>query len=203
MFIQKYLSQVSQIVEKINLDDIAGVIQVLKNVREKQGRLFLIGSGGGAGHASHATCDFRKLGGFNAYCPLDNISELTARINDEGWDTSIANNLIASQLNEKDCLFVFSVGGGSEEKNISTNLVNAVKIAKNKGAKVVGIVGKDGGYTAKNSDACIVVPTVDEKAITPHTEGMQAVLWHLLISHPDLQKNPTKWESVSQAVGGV
>jgi D-sedoheptulose 7-phosphate isomerase len=174
------------------------VVRVLKSVRDHQGRLFLIGSGGGAGHASHATCDFRKLGGFDAYCPLDNISELTARINDEGWETSIANHLHVSKLNSKDCLFVFSVGGGSEEKNISTNLVYAIKAAQQVGAKIVGIVGKDGGFTAKNSDACVVVPTIDDLLITPHTEGMQAVIWHLLISHPELKQHQTKWESVTK-----
>lgn len=195
-FIDQYLSQTQEILSKIDQKDIYKALHVLKGVRDLKGRLFLIGSGGGAGHASHATCDFRKLGGFHAYCPLDNISELTARINDEGWDSSIANNLLASSLHSNDCLLVFSVGGGSEDKNISMNLVNAVKTAKDVGAKVVGIVGKDGGFTAKNADACIIVPTVDAKLITPHTEGMQAVLWHLLVSHPDLQLHPTKWESI-------
>ena len=170
------------------------MVQLLKGVRDQEGRLFLIGSGGGAGHASHATCDFRKLGGFNAFCPLDNVSELTARINDEGWENSLANHLLASKIGPKDCLFIFSVGGGSEEKQISTNLVGAIKAAKKGGAKVIGIVGIDGGYTAQVADACVIVPTIDPKAITPHTEGLQAVLWHLLISHPDLQMHPTKWE---------
>lgn len=196
MFIETYLSQVSHIAQSIDLDAIESVISTLKQVREKKGRLFFVGSGGGAGHASHATCDFRKLGGFEAYCPTDNISELTARINDDGWDTSLSNYLKTSNLNANDCLFIFSVGGGSEEKNISTNLVGAIKAAKAVNAKIVGIVGKDGGYTAKQADACIIIPTVDPSVITPHTEGMQAVLWHLLISHPDLQLNPTKWESV-------
>ncbi|HSX13995.1 MAG TPA: SIS domain-containing protein [Chlamydiales bacterium] len=195
-FIQKYLSQLKLISETINHKEISNVAHILKKIRGDHGRLFLIGSGGGAGHASHATCDFRKLGGFNAYCPLDNVSELTARVNDEGWETSIANHLIVSQINSNDCLFVFSVGGGSEEKNISTNLVNAIKLAKQVGAKVVGIVGKDGGFTAKNSDACILIPTVDDQLITPHTEGMQAVVWHLLISHPELKLHQTKWESL-------
>lgn len=197
MFTKKFLAQTSEIVSQLNIDSIEAVVQRLKRVREQQGRLFFIGSGGGAGHASHATCDFRKLGGFQAYCPSDNISELTARINDDGWDSSLANYLKVSRLNEKDGLFVFSVGGGSEEKHISTNLVEAIKTAKEVKATVIGIVGKDGGYTAKEADASILIPTVDDKTITPHTEGMQAVLWHLLISHPDLQRNPTKWESVS------
>ncbi|HSX37956.1 MAG TPA: SIS domain-containing protein [Chlamydiales bacterium] len=197
-FATNYLNQLKLIADKINKDDISRVVQVLKNVRANHGRLFLIGSGGGAGHASHATCDFRKLGGFNAYCPMDNISELTARINDEGWETSISNHLLVSRINANDCLFVLSVGGGSEEKNISTNLVNAIKTAKEVGAKVVGIVGKDGGFTAKKADACVIIPVVDDALITPHTEGMQAVVWHLLISHPDIKLNQTKWESVAK-----
>ncbi|MBS0625120.1 MAG: SIS domain-containing protein [Verrucomicrobia bacterium] len=194
-FIRKYLTQVQQIIDQIDPAEVQKMVDVLRRVREQNGRLFLIGSGGGAGHASHATCDFRKLGGFDAICPLDNVSELTARVNDEGWDTSISKNLQTSRLNAKDCLFIFSVGGGSEEKNISTNLVNAIKAAKQVRAQVVGIVGKDGGYTAKCADACIVVPPLDPELITPHTEGLQAVFWHLLISHPDLKLNPTKWES--------
>lgn len=197
MFTKNFLAQTSEIVNQLNIESIEAVVKLLKTIREQQGRLFFIGSGGGAGHASHATCDFRKLGGFQAYCPSDNISELTARINDDGWDSSLANYLKVSKLNEKDGLFVFSVGGGSEEKHISTNLVEAIKTAKAVKAKVIGIVGKDGGYTVKEADASILIPTVDDKTITPHTEGMQAVLWHLLISHPDLQRNPTKWESIS------
>lgn len=196
MFVQNYLSQVSHIAQSIDLDAVESVVAILKEVRKQKGRLFFIGSGGGAGHASHATCDFRKLGGFEAYCPTDNISELTARINDDGWESSLSNYLKTSNLCEKDCLFIFSVGGGSEEKTISTNLVSAIRLAKGLKAKIVGIVGKDGGYTAKEASAYILVPTIDSSLITPHTEGMQAVLWHLLISHPDLKSNPTKWESV-------
>ncbi|HAB99064.1 MAG TPA: sugar isomerase [Parachlamydiales bacterium] len=197
MFAKQFLAQTSQIINKLDLESIEKCALILKKIREDQGRLFFIGSGGGAGHASHATCDFRKLGRFEAYCPLDNISELTARINDDGWDSSLANYLTVSKLNEKDGLFIFSVGGGSEEKKISTNLVEAIKTAKNVKAKIIGIVGKDGGYTAKQADACIIVPTIDRSAITPHTEGFQAILWHLLISHPELQIHSTKWESVS------
>lgn len=196
MFVQNYLSQVSHIAQSIDLDAVESVVAILKEVRKQNGRLFFIGSGGGAGHASHATCDFRKLGGFEAYCPTDNISELTARINDDGWESSLSNYLKTSNLCEKDCLFIFSVGGGSEEKTISTNLVSAIRLAKGLKAKIVGIVGKDGGYTAKEASAYILVPTIDSSLITPHTEGMQAILWHLLISHPDLKSNPTKWESV-------
>lgn len=194
-FSSKYLEQAKQIAESIDASAIERMAQVLKKTRDEGGRLFLVGSGGGAGHASHATCDFRKLGGFEAYCPMDNVSELSARINDDGWDSSVANYLKGSKINSKDCIFVFSVGGGNEEKNISTNLVNAVKLAKEVGAKVIGVVGKDGGYTAKSSDACLIVPTIDASLITPHTESFQALVWHLLVSHPDLQLNPTKWES--------
>ncbi len=157
--------------------------------------MFLIGSGGGAGHASHAVCDFRKLCNIEAYAPYDNISELTARINDEGWEVSIVNWLRGSRFNAKDGLFVFSVGGGSLEKNISSNIVRAIEYAKSINAKVVGIVGKDGGYTKRIGDAVILVPLVNDNRATPHTEGFQALLWHLLVTHPSLQINPTKWES--------
>lgn len=194
-FSRSFLSQTRLVVEQIDPDAVERIVRVLRRTRDAGGRLFLIGSGGGAGHASHAVCDFRKLCGFEAYCPTDNVSELTARINDEGWDTSIANWLAGSRLHANDCVFVFSVGGGSEEKNISMNLVNAVKGAKDRGAAVVGVVGRDGGYTARMADACVIVPTVDAAHVTPHTEAFQAVIWHLLVSHPDLQLNPTKWES--------
>ena len=162
---------------------------------KKEDVFFFVGSGGGAGHASHAVCDFRKLGNFEAYAPYDNVSELTARVNDEGWDVTIINWLKVSRFNSSDCIFVFSVGGGNLEKNISANLVKVVQEAKRIGAKVVGVVGKDGGYTKEVGDAVIVVPTVSSERITPHTEGFQAVIWHLLISHPKVQINPTKWES--------
>jgi len=194
-FSQKFLEQAGQIIDKIDAAAIEGMVHVLKETRAQGGRLFLIGSGGGAGHASHATCDFRKLAGFEAYCPTDNVSELTARINDEGWDTSIANYLKGSRINSKDCIFVFSVGGGNEGKNISTNIVNAVKVAKKVGAKVVGILGRDGGYTANNGDVCVIIPTLDHSLVTPYTESFQAVIWHLLVSHPDLQLSPAKWGS--------
>lgn len=196
MFAKQFLEQTVQILHQLNTESLENMVRVLKKIREEEGRLFFIGSGGGAGHASHATCDFRKLCGFQAYCPSDNVSELTARINDDGWDSSLANYLRVSKFNEKDGLFIFSVGGGSEEKNISTNLVEAIKTAKLAKGKVLGLVGKDGGYTAKQADAYVVVPPLNPKMITPHTEGLQAVLWHLLISHPDLQIHSTKWESV-------
>jgi D-sedoheptulose 7-phosphate isomerase len=194
-FSQEFLNESAALIREIDADEIEKMAKVLSEVREKGGRLFLVGSGGGAGHASHATCDFRKLCNIEAYAPSDNVSELTARVNDEGWDVSTLNWLKVSRLNSKDCVFVFSVGGGNEEKNISMNLVQVVKYAKEIGAKVVGIVGKDGGYTKKSGDAVSVVPTVNPGRITPHTEGFQAVIWHLLVSHPLLQSNPTKWES--------
>lgn len=195
MYTEEFLEYSKQIIEEINPSDIEGMVSVLKATRESGGRLFLIGSGGGAGNASHAACDFRKLGGFEAYCPTDNVSELTARINDDGWDSSIADYLKGSRLNSNDCVFVFSVGGGNEEKNISTNLVNALKLAKSVNAKIVGVVGRDGGFTAENADACVVIPTVDSKLVTPFTEAFQAVVWHLIVTHPDIQVGEMKWES--------
>jgi D-sedoheptulose 7-phosphate isomerase len=195
-FIQDYLDQTARIAGSIDTGAVERMAEVLAETRARGGRLFLIGSGGGAGHASHATCDFRKIGGFEAYCPTDNVSELSARVNDEGWDTSVANWLRGSRLRADDCLFVFSVGGGSEEKNISMNLVNAVRLAKEVGARVVGVVGRDGGYTASAADACVIVPTVEPALVTAHTESFQAVVWHMLVSHPLIQKSQMKWESI-------
>jgi D-sedoheptulose 7-phosphate isomerase len=194
-FSKEFLLESSKVIEGINDEDIEKMADVLAGVRNANGRLFIVGSGGGAGHASHAVCDFRKLCNFEAYAPYDNISELTARVNDEGWDVTILNWMKVSRLSKGDCIFVISVGGGNEEKNISTNLVNVVRYAKELGAKVVGIVGKDGGYTKKVGDAVVVIPTIDVSRITPHTEGFQAIIWHLLVSHPKLQVNATKWES--------
>ena len=194
-FSTQFLQESSEIISKLNTDDIEKMADVLHETREQGGRLFFVGSGGGAGHASHAVCDFRKLGNFEAYAPYDNVSELTARVNDEGWDVTIINWLKVSRFNSKDCVFVFSVGGGNLEKNISANIVKVVQEAKRIGAKVVGVVAKDGGYTKEVGDAVLVVPTLSSERITPHTEGFQAVIWHLLISHPKLQVNPTKWES--------
>lgn len=192
-FSELFLEESQRIIKGINTEEIEKIAQILSIVRENNGRVFFIGSGGGAGHSSHAVCDFRKLCNIEAYAPYDNVSELTARVNDEGWDVTIINWLKVSRFNKKDCVFVFSVGGGSEEKNISMNLVNVVRYAKEIGAKVVGVVGKDGGFTKKLGDGVVVIPTIDPKRVTPHTEGMQAVIWHLLVSHPDLQVNPTKW----------
>jgi D-sedoheptulose 7-phosphate isomerase len=194
-FVQTYLEQTAEIARTIDADALEAMAGVLRKTRDRGGRLFLIGSGGGAGHSSHATCDFRKICGFEAYCPTDNVSELSARINDEGWDTSISNWLKGSRFGADDCVLVFSVGGGSEEKNISMNLVNALKLAREVGASIVGIVGRDGGYTAKVADACVIVPTVEPALVTAHTEAYQAVVWHLLASHPELQVSQMKWES--------
>ena len=194
-FSQLFLNESIELIKKINILDIEAMVELLFNVRKNQGRLFIIGSGGGAGHASHAVCDFRKLCNFEAYAPYDNIAELTARVNDEGWDVSILNWLKVSRFNHKDCVFVISVGGGSAENNISMNIVKVVQYAKEIGAKIVGIVGKNGGFTKKTGDAVIVLPTVNSDHITPLTEGFQAVIWHLLVSHPKLQVNTAKWES--------
>src|SRR3989304_5890047 len=195
MFSDNFLEKVIESITKINILNIEKIVDILFDIRKYNGRLFIIGSGGGAGHASHAVCDFRKLCNIESYAPYDNISELTARVNDEGWDVTLLNWLKVSRLNSKDCILVFSVGGGNEEKNISMNIVNLIKYAKKVGAKIVGIVGKDGGFTKKIGNAVVVIPVIDENLITPLTEGFQAVVWHLLVSHPLLQINPTKWES--------
>lgn len=202
-FAASYLSQAQKIMQRLDTYAIERMVKILRCVRDTDGRLFVVGSGGGAGHASHAVCDFRKVCGIEAYCPTDNVSELTARINDEGWDVSIANWLKVSRFSKNDALFVFSVGGGSEEKHISTNLIQAVKLAKEVGAKVVGVVGRDGGFTAKQADACVIIPTVDSSKVTPHTESFQALTWHLIVSHPELQIAPTMWESTQTRTSKV
>jgi D-sedoheptulose 7-phosphate isomerase len=195
-FAAGYLKEAVAILEQLDVAAIERLAGVLAEARDGGGRLFLLGSGGGAGHASHAVNDFRKIAAFEAYAPSDNVSELTARVNDDGWDTAYINWLRTSRLGERDVVFVFSVGGGDLERNISPNLVRSMEYAKQRGAKVCGIVGRDGGYTARVADACVVVPTVNPKNVTPHTEGFQAVVWHLLVSHPRLQAAETKWESV-------
>ena len=194
-FAQQFLDETRRLVEALDADKIERTATGLANVRDGGGRLFLLGVGGSAGHAGHAVNDFRKLCAFEAYAPTDNVSELTARINDEGWETCFANWLLASRLNAKDGLLIFSVGGGSKEKNISVNLVRSIQLAKDVGAKVYGIVGRDGGFTAQAADVCVVVPPLYPDRITPHTEGLCAVVWHLLVSHPALKRTPTKWES--------
>ena len=170
---------------------------MLRRLRERGGRLFLLGVGGGAGHASHAVCDFRKIAQIEAYAPSDNVSELTARVNDDGWENCYADWLRGSKLQKNDMVFVFSVGGGDVEKNISANLVRALELAREKGATICGVVGRDGGFTAQVANACVLVPVVNPSAITPHTEAVQAMIWHLLVSHPKLKISETKWESAS------
>ncbi len=194
-FSNKFLKETSKIANMLDDNILENMAQELSNLRNRNGRLFFIGSGGGAGHSSHAVCDFRKLANIECYSPSDNVSELTARINDDGWDTAYSNWLKVSNFNSDDSLFVFSVGGGSNEKNISVNLVNCVSLANKLGSSVLGIVGRDGGYTKQSSELVMVIPTIDESLTTPHTEGWQAVLWHLLISHPKVAVNETKWES--------
>jgi len=195
-YIEKYLSQTIQIARSIDHKAVVKMVNILVQLRKDSGRLFIIGVGGGAAHASHAVNDFRKIAGIESYTPTDNVSELTARINDEGWDTCFSSWLAGSKLNAKDCIFVFSVGGGNVQKNISNNLVLALKYAKETGARIMGVVGRDGGYTAHVADALVIVPIVDQEAITPHTESFQAVVWHMIVSHPSLKANEMKWESV-------
>ncbi len=194
-FARRHLDETARIAAALDADAIERAAAALAEVRGRGGRLFVLGVGGGAGHASHAVNDFRKLAGFEAYAPTDNVSELTARTNDEGWDTTFANWLAGSRLRAADGVLVFSVGGGDAEKNISTNLVAALKYAKSIGAAIVGIVGRDGGFTGRVADACVIVPTVNVDAVTPHTEAFQAVVWHLLVSHPSLRTVTPKWES--------
>lgn len=195
-FSQRFLEETKAILDLIDCADIERMAVGLAGARNNGGRLFILGVGGSAGHASHAVNDFRKLCAFEAYAPTDNASELTARINDEGWDTCFSHWLAGSRINRNDAVLVFSVGGGNREKNVSVNLVRALELAKERGAKIFGIVGRDGGFTKQIADACTVVPVVNPDRITPHTEGMCAVVWHLLVSHPALQASATKWESL-------
>ena len=193
----QHLKETAEIVAKINPADCDKCVAELRAVREHGGRLFMLGVGGSAANASHAVNDFRKITGIEAYAPTDNVSELTARTNDDGWASVFVEWLRTSRLSSKDCLFILSVGGGNLEKNVSPNLVAAMQLAKQVGARIIGIIGKDGGYTAKVADACVVVPTVNPNNVTPHSEAFQAVIWHLFVSHPDLKVNQTKWESVT------
>ena len=194
-YARTHLDEAVEIIRRLDTDAIEKVADVLANTRERGGRLFFLGVGGSAGNCSHAVNDFRKLAGFEAYAPTDNVSELTARTNDEGWETVFEAWLKGSRLRPEDALVVFSVGGGSLEKNISPNLVKALEYGRLVGASIVGIVGRDGGHTAKVADACVVVPTVNPATVTPHSEAFQAVVWHLLVSHPKLKAAATKWES--------
>lgn len=192
-----FLGETIEVLKGIDASVVDALASGLAQVRERGGRLFVLGVGGSAGHASHAVCDFRKLCGLEAYAPTDNASELTARVNDEGWDTTFAEWLKVSRLGSRDGVLVFSVGGGDLAKNVSPNLVHALTLAQQVGAAVFGIVGRDGGYTRQVAQACVVVPPLFAKHVTPHSEGLAAVLWHLLVSHPVLAKNATKWESLS------
>jgi D-sedoheptulose 7-phosphate isomerase len=195
-FAKAYLEESITLIQKLDASAIEAVADGLAKVRAAGGRLFILGVGGSAGHASHAVNDFRKICGFEAYTPTDNVSELTARVNDEGWDTCFSEWLKGSRLREGDGLLVFSVGGGNREKNVSVNLVRSLELAKERRAQIFGVVGRDGGYTKQAADACVVIPVVSSDRITPHTEGFCAVIWHLLVSHPKLAANATKWESV-------
>lgn len=193
MHAQTYFQEVSKLAQMIDLQAVERLAVELAALRERGGRLFLLGVGGSAGNCGHAVNDFRKLCGIEAYAPTDNVSELTARTNDEGWDTVFSAWLRTSRANEKDAVLVFSVGGGNLEKNVSPNIVAGLKEAKLRGLKVFGVVGRDGGYTKQVGDCVVVVPTVDPSRVTPHTEAFQAVVWHCLVSHPALQQNATKW----------
>jgi D-sedoheptulose 7-phosphate isomerase len=195
-YVGQNLQEAKEILSLLDQAPVESTADLLLALRERSGRLFLLGVGGGAGHASHAVCDFRKIAHIEAYAPSDNVSELTARVNDEGWDTCYANWLRGSRLNENDMVFVFSVGGGDATKNISANLVRALEYALEVRATICGVVGRDGGYTAQVADACVLVPVVNPSSITPHTESFQAMIWHLLVSHPKLRVSEMKWESV-------
>ena len=194
----QHLSETRQIVNLLDAATLEKMAEFLLRVRERDGRLFFLGVGGSAANASHAVNDFRKIAGFECYAPTDNVSELTARTNDEGWSSVFVEWLRGSRLRKDDAVFVFSVGGGNLEKNISPNLVSALQYAKEIGSAILGVVGRDGGYTAKVADVCCVIPTVNPANVTPHSEAFQGVLWHLLVSHPKLKIEQTKWESTVQ-----
>jgi D-sedoheptulose 7-phosphate isomerase len=194
-FATKFLEEVQQVTQRLDAQSIEQVVEELALVRERGGRLFILGVGGSAANASHAVNDFRKICGFECYAPTDNVSELTARTNDEGWATVFSEWLKGSRINARDGLLIFSVGGGNLEKNVSPNLVAAIQVAQQVGASVTGVVGRDGGYTRKAAKACVVVPTVNDEHVTPHSEAFQAIIWHLFVSHPKLKVARTKWES--------
>lgn len=199
-YVDQHLDEAARILQQIDRGAIEGVLDVLTRVRDRGGRLFFLGVGGSAGNCGHAVNDFRKLAGFEAYAPTDNVSELTARTNDDGWETVFVAWLQGSRLRKEDAVFVFSVGGGSVDRNISPNLVRALTFAKETGSGIVGVVGRDGGFTASVADACVIIPTVNPDSVTPHAEAFQAVIWHLLVSHPRLKTAATKWEG-SDAAG--
>ena len=197
-FYDNYFSKIKEVTSKLDKKNIEKLVNILVTVKKNKGRIFFLGVGGSAGNCSHAVNDFRKILGIESYTPTDNVSELTARINDEGWNSVFVEWLKTSDLKSSDLIFIFSVGGGNLEKNISVNLVEALKFAKSVNANIVGVVGRDGGYTAKVANSCVIIPTINESSITPHTEAFQAVIWHLIVSHPKLKLNETKWESVSK-----
>jgi len=192
-FSEKHLNETIEITKQINSEVVETIVELLSDVKATGGRLFVLGVGGSAANASHAVNDFRKLAGIEAYAPTDNVAEITARTNDEGWGGVFSGWLKVSKFNSKDCLFILSVGGGDKIKNVSPNLIEAIDLAKEVGARVTGIVGRDGGYTAINANVCLIVPTVNPDTVTPHSESFQAVIWHLLVSHPKLKTNSTKW----------
>jgi len=199
-FTEEFLNEVRSVTERLDAAKIEAAVDTLDAVRERGGRLFILGVGGSAANASHAVNDFRKICGFEAYAPTDNVSELTARTNDEGWSTIFAEWLRGSRLSSADSLLVLSVGGGNLEQNVSPNLVRAIQYAKEKGAAIVGIVGRDGGYTAKVADVAVIIPTVNTSHVTPHSEAFQGIVWHLFVSHPKLKINQTKWENAGAAL---
>jgi D-sedoheptulose 7-phosphate isomerase len=195
-YAEHYLQEASEIIRRLDTTAIERVASLLARVKADGGRLFFLGVGGSAANCSHAVNDFRKIAGIECYAPTDNVAELTARTNDEGWESVFAEWLKVSRLSARDALFIMSVGGGNVERNISPNLVCAIRLAKKVGARVTGVVGRDGGFTARAADACVIVPTVNAETITPHSEAFQALIWHLLVSHPLLKENQTKWEAV-------
>jgi D-sedoheptulose 7-phosphate isomerase len=197
-YVQSYLREAEAICTKLAQTEIERIIEGLVQLRADGGRLFILGVGGSAANASHAVNDFRKIANIESYTPTDNVSELTARINDDGWDQSYVRWLMGSRLRRSDAVLVFSVGGGDAERHVSNNLVESLRLAREVGAKIYGIVGRDGGFTAKVADACVIVPTVNHKTVTPHTEAFQAVVWHLMVSHPALAANEMKWESLTR-----
>ncbi len=202
-YVQQHLAESIKIIQNLNLGEIEKIVNFLLEVKSNGGRLFFLGVGGSAANCSHAVNDFRKIVGIESYAPTDNVSELTARTNDDGWASIFSEWLKVSKLTDRDMLFIFSVGGGNLDKNISPNLIEALAYGKKIGAKVVGIVGRDGGYTATVADACVIVPTVNPDNITPHSEAFQGLIWHLLVSHPKLKTSQTKWESASRQDVGV
>jgi D-sedoheptulose 7-phosphate isomerase len=194
-YITEHLNESKKIIDLIDKKNIEGIVRIILEVKKNNGRLFFLGVGGSAANASHAVNDFRKIAGIESYTPTDNVSELTARTNDDGWESVFVNWLKCNKIDSDDCIFIFSVGGGNKEKNISVNLIHAIDYAKEKGCKIVGVVGKDGGYTAKVADYCVIIPVVNDESITPHSEAFQGVVWHLIVSHPDIKANQMKWES--------